>query len=364
MKLKYQPFLKNALKKIARNLCFLPLPFLIGAVSCSPNEALDDNLELQTTLSTEAKKQMPISSKVLTDELLVPTGSTIGPGGDLFVTESVTGSIWRINTKTGEKSLYASDLPKMNPLIGLGGVMDVVFIGDTGYALTTLVDPIFGNADAVSGIYKINPDGSHEILANLGAFSMENLPSGFFIAVPTGVQYSIEVYQGGFLVADGHHNRILHVTKDGVISEFKAFGNIVPTGLEVSGNTVYMAEAGPSPHMPEDGRVVSFNSSTSEVSEVAAGARLLVDVEINRGRTMFALSQGVWEGDPDTEAGKPALPNTGSLVKVNADGSFSTVLEGLNLPSSMEFKGNSAYIITLAGEVIEVDNVDGPPFGN
>ena len=38
--------------------------------------------------------------------------------------------------------------------------------------------------------------------------------------------------------SDGHHNR---VTRSGEVSELIQFGNIVPTGLETSGNTIYMA---------------------------------------------------------------------------------------------------------------------------
>jgi len=51
---------------------------------------------------------------------------------------------------------------------------------------------------------------------------------------------------------------VLRVTRDGEVSVLIAFGNIVPTGLEVRGRTIYMAEAGPVPHLPENGRVVSF----------------------------------------------------------------------------------------------------------
>ena len=122
-------------------------------------------------------------------------------------------------------------------------------------------------------------------------------------AVPTGVQYALETYRGGFLVTDGHHNRVLHVTRDGKITELigDSAGNIVPTGLAISGNTIYMAEAGPVPHDPEDGKIVSFEPESSTVSEVASGAPLLVDVERGRGRTLFALAQG------DFQAGGPRM---------------------------------------------------------
>jgi hypothetical protein len=72
-----------------------------------------------------------------------------------------------------------------------------------------------------------------------------------------------------------------------------------------------MAEAGPLPHDPADGKVVSFRRKSSSVREVASGAPLLVDVEFGRGCDLFALSQGVFGGGP---AGAPAAPNTGSLV--------------------------------------------------
>ena len=74
----------------------------------------------------------------------------------------------------------------------------------------------------------------------------------FFIA--SGVQYALEKYRGGFLVTDGHHNRVLRVTRAGDISQTIAFGNIVPTGLEVRGKTIYMGQAGPIPHLPRTAR--------------------------------------------------------------------------------------------------------------
>jgi hypothetical protein len=87
---------------------------------------------------------------------------------------------------------------------------------------------------------------------------------------------------------------------------------------------------------------------------------LLVDVEFNRGRTLFALSQGVWDG---VQEGSPAEPNTGSLVRVNEDGTFTLITDGLDRPTSLEFIKNTAYIVTLTGEVWTIEDVAGPPFG-
>ena len=148
---------------------------------------------------------------------------------------------------------------------------------------------------------------------------------------------------------------MLRVTLDGEVTELIAFGDIVPTGLAVSGNTMYMAEAGPVPHLPQDGKVVSFRAKSPTATEVASGAPLLVDVEFGRGNSLYALSQGRFPvgGEP----GSPALPNTGALVEVNKDGTFTVIVNGLNQPTSLEFIGTTAYVVTLAGEIWKIEDV-------
>jgi DNA-binding beta-propeller fold protein YncE len=284
------------------------------------------------------------------------SGSAIGPGGALYVTEGAAGRVSRVDPQTGEVTTFASGLPVA--IIGVGGAIDIAFIGGTAYVLVTLVGADVGGSDDV-GIYRVDGPGSFTLVADLGEFSQDNPPATPF-DLPTGVQYAIQAYRGGFLVTDGHHNRVLRVTLDGSVTEFRTFGNIVPTGLAVAGDTVYVAQSGPAPHEPEEGKIVSFRPASSTVTEVASGARLLVDVEFGRGRQLYGLSQGVWNG---MFPGSPALPGTGSLVEVRSDGSFDVIVDALNLPTSLEFIGNTAYIVTLAGEILKIDNVSGPPFG-
>ncbi len=200
-------------------------------------------------------------------------------------------------------------------------MVDVAFIGGTAYALVTGVGPDLEGDDVV-GIYRVDGPNSFTVVADLGAFSLANPPATDFF-VPTGFQYAIESFRGGFLVTDGHHNRVLWVTRDGEITELIAFGNVVPTGLAVSGNSIYIAQAGPIPHQPEDGKVVVFGPSRRPPPRSPPAPGWLVDVEFGRGRTLFALSQGVWDGPFE---GTPALPNTGALVRVNGDGTFTTVV--------------------------------------
>jgi hypothetical protein len=34
-------------------------------------------------------------------------------------------------------------------------------------------------------------------------------------------------------------------------------------------------------------------------------------------------------------------------------------VDGLNLPTSVEFIGDTAYVVTLSGELLKIDNVSG-----
>ena len=236
----------------------------------------------------------------------------------------------------------------------MGAATDVAFVDGTGYVLVQFIGPFLGGPDEVNGIYRIDGPHTFTVVADIGAFNVANPPDTDFEA-PIGVQTSFQAFQGGFLVTDGHLNRMLRVTLDGDISVIRAFDNIVPVGLETWGNTIYMAEAGPLPHLPADGKIVSFTPQSSTVTEVAAGGPLLVDVERGRGTTLYGLAQGTWP--PGTFAGNPALPNTGQLLRVNADGTFTVIASGLNQPSSMEIIKNTAYIVTLGGEIWTIEDL-------
>lgn len=286
------------------------------------------------------------------------SGSTIGPGGALFVTEGAAGRVSRIDPRSGVVTTFASGLPPS--IVGIGGAMDVAFIGSTAYVLVTLVAEDVGGDDVV-GIYRVDGPDEFTVIANIGAFSLADPPETDFF-VPTGVQYALEAYRGGFLVTDGHHNRVLHVSLDGDVREFKTFGNTVPTGLASSGNTVYMAEAGPVPHLPEEGKVVAFSPGSSTATQVAAGARLAVDVEFGRGRKLYVLSQGFFQ--PGNPEGSPAELNTGSLMEVNGDGTVTEIFGPLDRPTSLELIGTTAYVVTIGGDVWKIENVSAPPFGN
>jgi sugar lactone lactonase YvrE len=286
---------------------------------------------------------------LLASGLQGPVGSTVGPDGALYVAESAAGRISRVDPRTGHRTTYARGLPRR--ILDTGGAMDVAFLGHRLYVLVTLVSSDVGGSD-IDGIYRVDGPSHVSVVADIGAWSLDHPPVPAFF-VPTGVQYALQPYRGGFLVTDGHHNRLLRVTLGGNITEMATFGNVVPTGIATTGRSVYLAQAGPVPHDPSDGRVVRVEPRSGRAVDVASGAPLMVDVERDHGR-LYALSQGHFT--PGNPEGSPADPGTGSLLRVNRDGTMTPVARGLDRPTSLEFIRHTAYVVTLAGQVWTVDH--------
>jgi hypothetical protein len=292
------------------------------------------------------------------------TGSTIGPDGALYVADGVGGAVLRIDRRSGRVTPFAGGLPpKAFPGADIGGPVDVAFVGHTAYVLVTLVsgsvfgEP-FGDPAAKNGLYRIERDGANTLVADLGRWSAENPPPSAFF-VDTGVHFALEPYRGGFLVTDGHHNRVLWVDRHGAITQIATFGDVVPTGLETSFGEVFVSELGPIPHRPEDGRIVALRPHQAPRT-VAGGARMLIDVERGPHGRLYALSHGQWDGVGE---GSRALPDTGRLLVVGRRGELAPVLDGrgrelvLDRPTSVEFVGDTAYVLSVTGVVYRVDGL-------
>ena len=143
-----------------------------------------------TPLGTGGQLFAAPTATLLVSGLASGSGSTVGPGGALFVTEGAAGRISRVDPKTGQVTTFASGLPPF--IVGIGGAMDVAFIGSTAYVLVTLVGEDVGGSDVV-GIYRVDGPNSFSVIADIGAFSLAHPPATDFF-VPTGVQYALEAF--------------------------------------------------------------------------------------------------------------------------------------------------------------------------
>lgn len=297
------------------------------------------------------------------------SGSTIGPDGALYVTDSSDGRIQRIDPWQGTVTTFADGLPlQIAGVIG-GGVADIAFLNRTAYVLVAGVSEFWTeligspNAPAAEGIYRLDRVGSGTtratLIADIYTWSEDNPPANSEFFVPGGYTYAMEPYRNGFLVTDGHHNRVLQVQVDGEISVFHDFAeNVVPTGLERVGGTVLVGQAGPVPHAPETGRVVALRRAGGRTVPLASGAPLLVDVEVGPRHRLYGLAQGDWpyEGQ-DGKEGFPAAPNTGALMLVDRHGQFRSIVFGLDRPTTFEIIGQTAFVVTITGKVLRISGL-------
>lgn len=318
------------------------------------------SLALMFSALVSAAEQL--EGTLLTSGLAGSIGGAIGPDGALYVPQGALGEITRVDISTGEQTTFASGLPPA--VLPIGGAMDIAFVGRTAYVLVTLVDASVGGS-AEDGIYRVSGDGNIKLIADLGQFNVDNSPplgsldnppppGKFNYFVATGVQYALQRFGEGFLVSDGHLNRVLRVNQRGV-SVVQAFGDVVPTGMATAAGRLYLSETGPITGDEEIGAITSFHLRRLNAADtVATEISMAVDVEFGPRQQLYALSQGVFGGgDP----GSPAAPNTGQLLRVNDDGTTTVLADELNLPTSLHFLGNTALVVTLAGEVWKFEGV-------
>jgi hypothetical protein len=292
------------------------------------------------------------------------SGSTIGPDGALYVTNGTAGTLVRIDPRTGAATVIGSGLPPQ--LVGIGGAMDAVFWRGRAYALVTLAGADIGNPSAAMGIYRLGRDGEFELFADIGTWAIAHPPTDPDWFLSQGVQYALDVWRDDLIVTDAHHARVIRVDRHGNVSELLAFPSTdaVPIGIDSSHGKVYLATAGPIPHVPSTSKIqaVEKNGETTVVGEwsstYSGNAGLIVDVEFGHRGRLYGLLQGYWNLPPLPEnEGFPAAPNTGELVAVGHDGTFRTIVSGLNQPTSLDFIGRSAFVVTLSGSILRIDGI-------
>ena len=229
------------------------------------------------------------------------TGSTIGPDGALYVTDGSAGSVLRVDRRTGRVThlcdgIADEGIRHRHRWTGRRRVRRPhgVRSRHAGQRRDLRAEP-FGDPNAKNGIYRLERGGAFTLVADIGQWSIDNPPVPA-IFIDTGVHYAMESYRGGFLVTDGHHNRVLWVSGRGSVKEVAAFGNVVPTGLEVTKGRAFITQAGPIPHEPEDGKVLVLGRR-SGATEIASGASMLMDVERGPNGKLYALPRAdgtVW----------------------------------------------------------------------
>jgi sugar lactone lactonase YvrE len=336
---------------------------LLTAAIAAPTSVAEASVDLS---AASGRGEQAATASVINSAALdgLGSGSTVGPDGALYVTNGKNGTLVRIDPSTGAATVVGDGLPPA--AVEIGGAMDVVFLGDRAYVLVTLAGADVGMPDATMGIYQQGDDGTFTLFADIGSWAAAHPPADPDFFLSQGVQYALDVLHRDLLVTDAHHARVYRIDPDGTVGEFLAFPSTdtVPTGIDTAHGRVYLASAGPIPHLPSTAKILQIDHQGDAdvagawASSYQGTAGLIVDVEVGRRGQLYGLLQGHWDLPPiDENEGLPAAHSTGELVRVGKNGTFETVVSGLDQPTSVDFIGDAAFVVTLTGTIVRIDGL-------
>jgi hypothetical protein len=283
-------------------------------------------------------------------EFTAPDGSVMKNG--------FTGRISKIDPATGARTTVADGLPSQaTPMGDTVGPADVAFIGNTLYYVQTHGGEGWGFPDTPTGIYRVSSNGDTNLVVNLYDYNVDNpteaITSGAQEDVEIGGNpYSMIVRDGNFYVSDGNHNRLTKSDTSGNVTSVTEFPNHpVSTGIaDTASGPFYVGYLGRGPFLPQDGKVVTVAPLTGTITEIASGVPMITDVAVS-GANVYALSFA--DG---------FAPFTGSIQKVNSDGTMSTLVSGLTFATAMMLDGNTMYVTDDGlsalggGKLVKIEN--------
>ena len=300
-----------------------------------------------------ASPSLPENATVVAGGLLNPRGFTFTGDGALVVAEAgapppgfvapggpptpdfrpgttTTGRISRVDLGTGERTTLVDGLPAATLSFGdVLGPANVAYLGTDLYVLIA-AGPVHGWPHFPSGIYRVNPDGTHRLVANLDAYNARNpvafIPPDDEISNP----YDMVAAEGALWVTDGNRNQVYRVTPDGSISRLAdlSVGHPVTTGLAVAPGGGLLAVELTAVPFPEGAGRIQRISTEGQVETVARGTTAATGVAAAGDGTIFVVEHSTSLGRPPFLA-----PFTGRVMRLAGDGGLVAVAEGLMFPT-------------------------------
>jgi hypothetical protein len=330
------------------------------------------------TQARPAQAHGQVHVSVFASGLNNPRGLTFGPDGALYVAEAgpnlpngsstvgqcpqvptagpytggFTARISRIS-RDGVRTTVADGLPssQSSPQVGsvMSGVADVAFLGDTLYGLEAGAGCSHGLVGTANTLFRVNHDGTLTTIANLSAFQMSHPvanpePDDF---EPDGTWYSMVAVGGLFYALEPNHGELDRINPHtGAISRVSDIsasqGHIVPTSLAFHG-TFVMGNLGHFPVVPGSSNLYRITPG-GHIRVAVPGLTTVLGLAFDRQGRLYALEADTVAGFPG-----PAAAGSGTVVRVNEDGSLTTIASGLVFPTAMTFGPDGALYVSNFG---------------
>ena len=282
-----------------------------------------------------------------------------------------TGRISAVDVTTGARTTIARNLPS-NQTAPAGGVFassvaDVAFLQGTLYALIPGAGCSHGLIGTFNSIDRISPRGVATPIVNLSRF-LETHPVAHPNPPdfePDGSWYSLEASGDALYAVEPNHGEVDAVKPDGSISRLvdvsATQGHIVPTSITSFFGQFLFGNLGLFAPGAQGHAGLFVLTRWGQVVQIASGLTAVTGVAVHHGR-IYAL-----ESFTGFFAPAPTVANTGTVVRLEDDGSWQKIVGGLSFPTAMTFGDrNTLYIsnkgygqpLNASGEIVKVQIPD------
>ena len=291
-----------------------------------------------------------------------------GPGPD---TGGFTSRIYKF-TSDGTRTTVADNLPSTVTTPGSGsnvlGVEDVQFIDGTLYGMEAGAGCSHGLAGTDNTIFRVNGNGTTTTVANLSAFVKANPvahpDAGDF--EPDGTWYSMTQVHDVIYATEPNHQEVDRITRQGHITRIVDLSTLFlppsnwqgPTSMVYHNGMFYFGTLGTFPVSPGTQSIYSLTPG-GKVKLAASGLTAVLGLAFDGQGRMYALETITVAGFPG-----PSAAGSGTVVRVNSDGTLSTIATGLTFPTGMTFDpdGDALYVsnngflpVPGAGQIVRID---------
>ena len=322
-------------------------------------------------VSTRAQESTPMAGalpdgvEVVASGLTNPRGFTWGADGELFLALAGTGGPNQVIGEDGTEFPYFTGMtssivrvegsctvPVAEGIASflwtdpgwIWGVMDLAILDGQLYALLGGGGADVGLPENPNGVYRVNADGTTELVGDLSAFFRENPPA--FTPWDYGADGSVFDMEAGtdrLWVSEAVGGRLLTVTPDGQMELVADLGeaHMVPTGVAIAPEGGAYVNHETVVPFPDGAATVIHVADDGTVTDHWTGLTAGTDLTMGPDGALYAAEMATGNLD---EA--PYLrPDTGQIVRQTGPDSLEPVVTDIDYPVHIDFGPDGALYL-------------------